>query len=328
MGFWQDFTGQTAKKEAKNAYNDSNSLVGTGYADAKGAIHSGYSDAQNSLAGGRADLTAGYDAASGMNNAAIGNYSKLLSNGGYDRAASMYGDALGAHGLGAQQAFGANYAASDPFRAANEDRANNTLMRGYAARGMMDSGEARLASARASEQRGSQDYGSYLDRLMGLSSQGAQIHQNQAGMQQSAGQMRYGYGQDLAGNNAGRGNLYVGQGNTLAGMATDNANTLAGNRINYGNARTQAANSGVNNLMNLAGTAASFAMSDRRLKRDVSRVGTTQGGLPVYRFRYRGADDDGREHIGVMAQEAREAFPHAVASRADGMLMVNYAEIS
>lgn len=70
--------------------------------------------------------------------------------------------------------------------------------------------------------------------------------------------------------------------------------------------------------------AAMFAGSDRRIKRDVKRIGATPSGLPLYEFKYVW-DDELR--IGVMADEARERFPEAVIEGPDGYLLVNYAAI-
>lgn len=50
----------------------------------------------------------------------------------------------------------------------------------------------------------------------------------------------------------------------------------------------------------IAGLAPLLAISDRRLKRDVTRIGTFKG-IPVYNFRYRGSDE---WQVGVMADEA------------------------
>lgn len=49
--------------------------------------------------------------------------------------------------------------------------------------------------------------------------------------------------------------------------------------------------------------------SDRRLKRDVRRIGELRNGLPVYRFRYLG---DNRLTIGLMADEVARVHPDAV----------------
>lgn len=64
-----------------------------------------------------------------------------------------------------------------------------------------------------------------------------------------------------------------------------------------------------------------LALSDRRLKTDIEKIGD-DGRLGVYRFRYRG-DDSGREFIGYMADEVREVAPWAVV-RVGGYDAVNY----
>ena len=71
-----------------------------------------------------------------------------------------------------------------------------------------------------------------------------------------------------------------------------------------------------------AGLAALMA-SDRRLKRDIRRIGELPSGLPVYRFRYVWDDV---EHVGVMAQEAVHLFPEAV-HEIGAYLAVDYGRI-
>ena len=62
-------------------------------------------------------------------------------------------------------------------------------------------------------------------------------------------------------------------------------------------------------------------VSDRRLKRDVVRVGTHASGAGLYEFSYIGRV--GR-HTGVMAQEVLSVMPEAVILGADGFYRVNY----
>lgn len=54
---------------------------------------------------------------------------------------------------------------------------------------------------------------------------------------------------------------------------------------------------------------AAMLMSDRRLKTDVSRIGSLPNGLPVYRYRYVWG---GPERVGVMAQDVERVMPEAV----------------
>ncbi len=63
------------------------------------------------------------------------------------------------------------------------------------------------------------------------------------------------------------------------------------------------------------------AISDRRLKEDIRRIGTTRFGLPLYRFRYRGLK---QVFEGVMAQDVERLAPGAVVALGHGYKGVNY----
>jgi len=69
-------------------------------------------------------------------------------------------------------------------------------------------------------------------------------------------------------------------------------------------------------------------MSDARCKTDVVRVGSHPAGFDLYLFRYlpefRSADDDGRLHFGVLAQEVEAVVPEAVQRDVAGYRRVNY----
>ena len=69
------------------------------------------------------------------------------------------------------------------------------------------------------------------------------------------------------------------------------------------------------------GTGSGLAKSDRRLKSNISLVGSLPSGLNLYRFRYTGETTD---YVGVMAQEVLEVAPEAVVTGADGFLLVDY----
>jgi hypothetical protein len=66
--------------------------------------------------------------------------------------------------------------------------------------------------------------------------------------------------------------------------------------------------------------AAVYKMSDRRLKRDIERVGMLNDGTPVYRFRY---VDSPKVHIGLMADEIEQFAPDAVIEM-NGFKLVDY----
>lgn len=64
-----------------------------------------------------------------------------------------------------------------------------------------------------------------------------------------------------------------------------------------------------------------FGFSDRRLKRNIRRVGEMFG-FPAYEFEYVWSVE---RHIGVMADEVRAKVPEAVIEGPYGLEMVNYA---
>jgi len=85
------------------------------------------------------------------------------------------------------------------------------------------------------------------------------------------------------------------------------------------NANTQAA----------ASTAAALGMaalsfSDKRVKKDIEKIGKTDGGLPIYTFKYKGED---KTQMGVMAQDVEKKQPKAAATAPSGIKMVNYSKI-
>lgn len=61
--------------------------------------------------------------------------------------------------------------------------------------------------------------------------------------------------------------------------------------------------------------------SDVRLKTDVTQVGTTVLGLPLYQFRYLTGEE---RFEGVMAQDVLKVRPDAVVTGEDGFYRVRY----
>lgn len=81
--------------------------------------------------------------------------------------------------------------------------------------------------------------------------------------------------------------------------------------------------SGLFDLGSAAATAG-IKYSDRRLKTDVKRVGTTdRDRLPIYRYRMKG----GPVELGVMAQDVETVRPEAVRRNPLGMMAVDYAQV-
>ncbi|MBT8152754.1 tail fiber domain-containing protein [Epibacterium ulvae] len=70
----------------------------------------------------------------------------------------------------------------------------------------------------------------------------------------------------------------------------------------------------------LAGLGSAFILSDRRAKTDIDKLGKTNDGLGIYKYRYKSG---GPTQIGLMAQEVEKKKPGAVAEF-NGLKMVNY----
>ncbi len=68
-----------------------------------------------------------------------------------------------------------------------------------------------------------------------------------------------------------------------------------------------------------------FALSDRRAKTDIKKIGQTDAGTPIYQFRYK---HGGPTQIGYMAQDLLETHPEAVTMGPDGFYRVNYDMVS
>jgi len=102
------------------------------------------------------------------------------------------------------------------------------------------------------------------------------------------------------------------------GAVYQNFNAANSNYQNQQNARSQMLGS----IFGTVGTA--VAMSDRRVKYDVKRVGTLANGLATYVFRYVG---DKVRQFGVMAQDVLKVRPDAVGVLPNGILYVDYRKV-
>lgn len=98
---------------------------------------------------------------------------------------------------------------------------------------------------------------------------------------------------------------------------------LLGGYQNVNGTQTQQSNPGLLGILGTGLQAASL-FSDERLKTDIKRVGQTDSGLPVYTYRYGGA---GPFHMGVMAQEVREAQAEALGPTVAGYMTVDYGRV-
>lgn len=85
-----------------------------------------------------------------------------------------------------------------------------------------------------------------------------------------------------------------------------------------------AGNAAFGSALGALGGAGIMAFSDRRLKRDVRRIGTGAHGLPVYSWSYLW----GEPGAGYMADEVAAVAPHAVHVGPGGFAMVDYGALA
>jgi hypothetical protein len=105
-------------------------------------------------------------------------------------------------------------------------------------------------------------------------------------------------------------------------LALNRAGALDANALAQYQADMQAKAAQQKMIGDIIGTGASiFMASDRRLKTDIQRVGTTNGGLPIYTYKYKG---ESVTQMGVMAQDVEKVNPEAV-KEFGGYKAVNYS---
>jgi hypothetical protein len=99
------------------------------------------------------------------------------------------------------------------------------------------------------------------------------------------------------------------------------ANQYAGQLSAYN--QNQANRAGLTNALIGAGTSAAIAISDRRLKKSIKKIGEWFKGINLYLFSY--VWDD-MPHVGVMADEVKKVLPDAVYT-VNGYDMVDYRKV-
>ena len=109
----------------------------------------------------------------------------------------------------------------------------------------------------------------------------------------------------------------------LLGQA--NLGYQAGSLISGAGQTSQSSGKQKNGLGGFLGAAASgIAASDKRLKKNIHKVGETSDGLNIYQYRY--LNDEG-PYIGVLAQEVAEKRPDALGPEIAGYMTVNYDKL-
>lgn len=171
------------------------------------------------------------------------------------------------------------------------------------------------------------------DLLLGATTQGFGVGQQarQQGLQEQA----YLRNEPLNTLNAVRTGSQV-QGPTFVNPAmqanTAGADLLGATQMGYNaqlgasNAQNAANNQMTQGLFSLGGAA---LMSDIRTKENIEAIGIAPNGLTVYSYEYKNEFKDHElaghgTHIGYMAQEVEQVYPHAVKTLNDGYKVVDY----
>lgn len=121
--------------------------------------------------------------------------------------------------------------------------------------------------------------------------------------------------------------LGAGQVQTPQFGSTPQTDVIGANNAAYGQqmAGHNANQSVLGGLFSAGANLLPLMLSDRRAKTDIKRIGQTDSGVPIYKFRYK---TGGPVQIGYMAQDLLETHPHAVVMGPDGHYRVNYEEVA
>lgn len=245
----------------------------------------------------------------------------------------MYGQQLGAGQAAAQlgqQLYGQNLAGAQ-------------FLQGMGAQGFQQQAAAAAQQAGLGQAQAALQF-QQAQGLQGLGAQQAQLGAQNAAQQAALAQQQYGMGAGTAQALAG-----LGAGAQAAGLQGAQAQMQAGTIAQQ---TEQAGKQALYNqflqqqsypfqvqqfLANIAmgtgalsgsttTTTAPSGWSDRRLKEDIRKIGETDDGLPIYKFRFKGEDKD-QTHIGYMADEVEKKHPDAVGKK-DGYKYVDYAKVN
>ena len=111
----------------------------------------------------------------------------------------------------------------------------------------------------------------------------------------------------------------------VAAQRSETPNILGATQMGYDaalgqyNAQQAGAANTMGGLFQLGASAMPFMFSDKRLKRNIKRIGTHDIGVGIYEYTMLGYPQ-----VGVMAQEVQAARPDLVKRHQNGYLMVNY----
>lgn len=202
MGFLDSLTGGDVGKAAANATKKNRALIGGFDRQGKSIINTGEAKSAGAI------------------NKAIGGYDPYVTAG--RDATSLYSNAIGLGGAEGNAAAQGAFQAGPGYQFAL-DQGQQAALRGASAAGMLNSGNTLTELTKFGQGLANQEYGSWLDRLKGVSSQGLQA----AGGQASA------YG--------GLADLYQGTADDRLGLASNVVQARMGNNNQLAQIREQQA---------------------------------------------------------------------------------------
>ena len=236
---------------------------------------------------------------------------------------------------------------NDPVRAAQMRTMTNAVNNAAAATGQLDSGSTLAAlqenAGNITASAGDRLYGRNLSSFQARNNAQQQDFLQRMGVQGTNFSQLFNtqgarFGQNLAaggftnaaqGQMNNQGNQYLNFLAGLAGATPQNAAAAGSNIVQGFNAGTEAQtqqNATAGRTLNMIGNIGSWLAtpSDVRLKEDITHVGQTHAGLPIYSYRYKWG---GPKTMGVMAQDVEKVDPDAVTTHASGFKLVNYGKV-
>lgn len=159
MGFLSSLTGGDIGKATQKAISKNNGVLDTLWNRGQGIIDTGEQKSAGAL------------------NSAVAGYQPWVDSG--KSANSMYSNAIGLNGADGNTAAQNAFQAGPGYQFAL-DQGNQAALRGASAAGMLNSGNTLTALAQYGQGLANKEYGGWLDRLSGVSSQGLQAAAGQA----------------------------------------------------------------------------------------------------------------------------------------------------
>jgi len=236
---------------------------------------------------------------------------------------------------------------NDPVRAAQMRGMTNAVQNSAASQGTLDSGGTLAALqqnasditanagdrlyARNVNNFNTQNNAQQQDFLQRMGVQGTNFSQlfNTQGARFGQNLAAGGFTNAAQGQMNQQGNQYLNFLAGLAGATPQNAAAAGNNLVQGFGAGTEAQrrqNETAGGTLNMIGNIGSWLAtpSDVRLKEDITHVGQTHAGLPIYSYRYKWG---GPKTMGVMAQDVEKVDPDAVTTHASGFKLVNYGKV-